>query len=63
VPDVEALVALKADQIRAERGGGRAGQRCLADACFALEKQRPFEAQRQKDRDREAAIGDVLVIG
>ena len=48
VTDVEAFIALEANQIGAERGGHRSGQRGLADAGLALEEQRPFQAERQK---------------
>ena len=58
--DVEAFVALQANQIGAERGGHRAGQRGLADAGLAFEEQRPFQAQREKQRDGEAAVRDVV---
>ena len=53
VADVEAFVALQANQIGVERGGDRGGQRGLADARLALEKQRSFQAQREKQRNRE----------
>ena len=48
VTDVEAFIALEANQIGAERGGHRAGQRGLAHAGLALEEERPFQAERQK---------------
>ncbi len=48
VSDVEAFIALEANQIGAERRGGGGGERGLADAGFALEKQRPFQAKRQE---------------
>ena len=63
VPDVEALVALKADQVGVERGGHRGGQRGLADARLALEEQRPFQAQREKQRNNQPGIRDVAFGG
>ncbi len=48
VTHVQALVALQANQIGAERGRHRAGQRGLADAGLALEKQRALQAKREK---------------
>ena len=63
VADVEAFVALKADQIGTERGSHRPGERGLADAGLALEEQRPFEPKRQKQRNRQTAIRDVMLIG
>ena len=61
VRDVEPLVALQPDQIGVERPRRRRGERRLADAGLALEKQRPPEPQRQEQRHREAAVGDVLL--
>jgi len=40
VADVEPVVALQPDQVRAEHGGDRTGQRRLADARLAFEQQR-----------------------
>ena len=61
VADVEAFVALQANQIGVERGGNRAGERGLADAGLALEKQRASEAQGQEQRDSQALVGDVVL--
>ncbi len=58
--DVETLVALQPDQPRAERGGQDLGQLGLADAGLALEQQRAAELERQEDRRRDGAIGDVV---
>ncbi len=63
VTDVEAFVALKTDEIGVERRGGRGGERSLADARLTFEKERPFQPQRQEQRDRQPAIGDVLLGG
>ena len=54
VTDVEAFIALKTNQIGAQRGGGRRGQRRLADAGLALEEQRPFQSEREKQRHGKA---------
>ena len=61
--DVDALVTLKANQLGAERPCERLGDLRLADARFAFHKQRPAELQREPGRNRQAAIGDVLLAG
>jgi hypothetical protein len=63
VPDVKPFVALEADQIGVEDGGGGASERRLADARLAFQEQRPLEAERQKQRNREPAVGDVMPCG
>ena len=60
--DVEALVALEPDEPRAERRGEDLGELGLADAGLALEQQRPAELERQEDRRRERAVGDVVAL-
>ena len=62
VGDVETFVALQADQVAAEHARRRCGQRGLADAGLAFEEQRPPQFERQKQRHRERAIGDVMVL-
>ena len=62
VADVEAFVALQANQFGVERGGNRCGQRGLADAGFPLEKQRASETQGQKQRDSQTLVGDVALL-
>ena len=57
--DVEALVALQADQLAPERRGEHLGDLGLADARLAFEKQRPAEAQAQEHDRRQRAVGDV----
>ena len=42
--DIEAFVALQADQLSIERGGENLGDLGLADARLAFEKQRPRRA-------------------
>jgi len=63
VADVEPLVALEANQVGLERRGDGGGERGLADAGLALEEQRPLQAQRQEQRDREATVGDIVLVG
>ena len=63
VADVEPFVALQANQIGAERGGHRGGQRGLADAGLALEEQRPLQAEREKQRNGKAAVRHVVLVG
>ena len=63
VTDVESLVTLEANQIGAERGGRSRRQRGLANPGFALEKERPPQAECQKDRHRETAVRDVVLVG
>ena len=62
VADVEALVALQPNQVGAERRGRRGGQRGLADAGLAFQKERPSQPQRQKQRHRQALVGHVVVV-
>ena len=38
------------------------GELGLADAGLALEEQRPAELERQEDRRRERAVGDVVAL-
>ena len=60
--DVEPFVALQTNEIRLQRRRGRRRQRGLTHAGFAFEKERPLEAKRQKQRNRETAVGDVVVM-
>ena len=57
--DIEAFVALQADQLSAERGGEHLRDLRLADARLAFEKQRPPEAQAQEDDGRQRAVADI----
>jgi hypothetical protein len=61
VADVEAFVALQADQVGIERRSRGGGERRLPDASFALEKQRPSETKGQEQRDGEPLVGDVAL--
>ncbi len=35
----------------------------LPDAGLALEEERPFQAERQKQRNGQAAVGHVVLVG
>ena len=59
VRDVEALVALQADQPGAERARERLGQLGLADPGLALQQQRLLDRQRQEEGRREPPLGQV----
>ena len=63
VVEVDALVALQADQARAGRGRQRPRHLGLADAGLALEQQRLLEHDRQVDRQRERPVGQVVLGG
>jgi hypothetical protein len=63
VADVEALVALQADQLGVERGREDFRHFGLADPGLAFEEQRPLQAQREIGRDGEPSPGDVLLAG
>ena len=58
--DVEALVALEADEPGTERRGEDLGELRLADAGLAFEEQRAAELEREEDGRRERAVGDVV---
>jgi len=61
--DVQALVALQADQGRPQRARQHLGQLGLADAGFAFEQQRPAQAQGEKDGRGQCAAGEVVLAG
>ncbi len=61
--DVDALVALQANELGVERGGQRFGDFRLAHARFAFDEQRPSELQREIDGNRQAAFADVVFPG
>ena len=60
VGDVEALVALQADQPRVGRARERLRGLGLAHSRLALEQEGLLERQRQEERGREAAIGQIV---
>ena len=59
--DIEALVALQADQPRRGRGRQRLRRLRLADTGFAFEQERLLERQREKERCGEAAFRQEVV--
>ena len=59
VRDVEALVALQADQATAGRGRERLRGLRLSHARLAFEQQRLLEGEREEQRRREPALGKV----
>ena len=61
--DVDALVALEADQLAAGHAGERLGEFGLADAGLALEQQRPAQRHRQEHRGRDPLVGEVSLRG
>ena len=61
--NVDALVALQADQARAGRRRERLRGLGLADPGLALEQQRLLERGREEDRDRERLVGEVALRG
>jgi hypothetical protein len=61
VSDVEPFVALQSNQIGLEHGRHGRCERRLADTGFTLEEQRTLQTQREKQRDRQAAIGHVML--
>ena len=60
VRDVEALVALQPDQPRGERRRERLRRLGLPHARLALEQHRLLEREREEERRREPAIGQVV---
>ena len=61
--DVDALVALQADQFAAGHRRERLGEFGLADAGLALEEQRPLQRDRQEHRGGDALVGQVPLAG
>jgi hypothetical protein len=59
VGDVEALVALQADEPGARGGRERLRRLGLADPGLALEQERLADGQRQEDGRRQTALGEV----
>jgi len=60
--DVDALVALQAQELTAGPPSEDLGELGLADARLALEEQRPVEPEREEDRGGEALVGQVSVL-
>ena len=57
--DIEAFVALQADEAASERSREHFRDLRLADAGFSFEKERASELQREKEHRRERAVGDI----
>ena len=60
--DVDALVALEADQARPEHVRERLRDLGLADAGLALQEQRLAQLQRHVEHRREAPIGEISTL-
>ncbi len=60
--DVQAFVALQADQLAAEDLRQHLGDLGLAYAGFAFQKQRPAHAQREKHRRRQRPLGNIFAL-
>src|SRR4051794_30794207 len=60
--DVDALVALEADQPRAGGRGERLGDLRLPDARLALDQQRLAELGGEEDRGGQGAVGEVALL-
>ena len=59
---VESFVALQPQHRRADEARRRLRQFGLADARFAFEKQRPLHLEGEKERSREFAAGEILLL-
>jgi hypothetical protein len=62
IGDIEALVALQADQPAPERGRQDFGDLGLADAGFALEEDWPTHLERQEQDSRQRPVGEVVGV-
>ena len=62
VRDVEALVALEADQARLESPREGLAGLGLPDASFALEEDRLLEREREEERGGEPAVRQVVGV-
>ena len=62
VRDVEALVALEADELGVEGGREHLGDLGLAYPGLALQQQRAAQLQREVDGGRQTVVGDVHVL-
>jgi hypothetical protein len=60
--DVDALVALQADQLRARRERERLRNLGLPDAGLALDEQRQAQLGGQEDRRGQRAVGEVALL-
>ena len=62
VGDINALVALEADEARVQQVRENLGDLRLADARFAFEQDWLVQTQREEERRRKRAIRDVAVL-
>src|SRR5207247_2920100 len=62
VREVDPLVALEADEPRAQHLGHHLGRFGLAHARLALDEQRLLQLEGEKDRGRERAVADVAPL-
>src|SRR2546425_5620008 len=62
VREVDALVALEADQARAQHLGHDFGRLGLADARLTLDEERLLQLEREKDGRRQGAVADVAAL-
>jgi hypothetical protein len=63
VVQVDALMALQADEPRADRAGQRLGDLGLADAGLSLDEQRLAELGGEEDRRGQCPVGEVALAG
>ncbi len=61
--DIEALIALQADQPAAKRLGEHLGDLGLADAGLTFEEQRPLHTQREKQHGRQRPVRHIVRPG
>ena len=61
--DVDAVVALQAQQLAARPAGQHLGDLRLADAGLALQEQGSLKLQRQEHDRRQTVVGEILVRG
>ena len=57
--NVQTFVTLQPDEWSLDQRRQGFGQLRLANACFALEKQRPAQLQAEKERSAQSAIGHI----
>jgi len=62
VGQVDALVALEANEARAQHVGHDLGGLGFADAGFAFDEQRLLELERQENRSSEPAVADISTL-
>src|SRR5437899_2450320 len=62
VREVDALIALEADQPRAQHLGHDLGRLGLANARLALDEERLLQLEREKDGRRQGAVADVAAL-